>query len=152
MTPNPDSPTGTAPEAVKAFKPSTLVAGIPLVPLPADFQGKWVVLDDDQETIRAVADTFPEILGLAQQLGLVDSVIERAPGLHPTVARRPFELLLGESANVLEDVQRTIPDADQWLDTPNTRLWCKKPRELVGTPQEGQLRYLLRGIWSGITS
>lgn len=79
MTPNPDSPTGTAPEAVKAFKPSTLVAGIPLVPLPADFQGKWVVLDDDQETIRAVADTFPEILGLAQQLGLVDSVIERAP-------------------------------------------------------------------------
>ncbi len=124
----------------------------PEVPVPPDLQGRWIAWDEDQDEILAIADTYPELLERVQRMGLVDPIIERAPGLHPAVTSRPFELLEGESADILKDVHETIPDAEQWLDTPNTRLGCKKPRDLIGTAQERQLRYLLRGIWSGITS
>ena len=73
-----------------------------------------------------------------EELGLVGPIIERAPGLYPADLDVPVKLLDGESADILNDVRETIPDADQWLDTPNTRLWYKRPRELIGTPGERQ--------------
>jgi hypothetical protein len=122
------------------------------VSLPPDLQGRWVAWDENQEKVLAVADTYPELMESVQRNGLADPIIERAPGFHPTVANMPFKLLDGESSDILKDVGETIPNADEWLDTPNTRLGCHKPRDLIGTAQEQQLRYLLRGIWSGITS
>jgi hypothetical protein len=115
----------------------------------AEVLGKWVAWDENQETVLAVADSYSELMRCIDEFRLVDPIIERTPGLHADV---PLELLEGESADILKDVRETIPDAEQWLDTPNTRLWYKRPRELIGTPDERQLRYLLRGLWSGITS
>lgn len=124
----------------------------PSVPDLNDYQGMWIAWDDEQENILASADTYPQLMERIAALGLNDPVVETAPGLHPAVAARKFTLFSDESPNILDDVRKTIPDPEEWLDTPNTRLWCKKPRELIGTSDEVQLRYLLRGIWSGITS
>ena len=120
--------------------------------LPAEVSGKWIAWDENQEAVVAAADTYPELMQLIAEIGLAEPIIERAPGVHPALQEMPVELLEGESADILKDVRETIPGADEWLDTPNTRLWCKKPRDLIGTPQERHLRYLLRGLWSGITS
>jgi hypothetical protein len=122
------------------------------VPVPADLQGKWIAWDENQETVVAAADTYPELRERVKEMGLLDAMIERAPGIHPADSGMRLGLVEGESPDILRDVRDTIPDAEQWLDTPNTRLRFNRPRDLVGTPQEGRLRYLLRGIWSGITS
>jgi hypothetical protein len=119
---------------------------------PAGYEGKWIVRRQNDERILGAADTYPEILELAKRLGRADLVVERAPGIDPDVAAKPFELLNGESPDIEKDIRETIPDADRWLDSPNAQLWFQKPRDLIGTPQERELRYLLRGIWSGITS
>ena len=114
--------------------------------------GQWVAWDKHQEHVLAAADTYPEMMARISELGLGDPVVEKAPGIHPLVAAKEFTLLPNESSDIIDDVRMTIPDPDLWLDTPNTRLWCEKPRDLIGTEQERQLRYLLRGIRSGITS
>jgi hypothetical protein len=120
--------------------------------LPNAHSGQWVAWDADRKQLLAVADTYAEIMRRVADAGAVDPVVEKAPGFHPEVAARPFTLLEDESTVILDDVRKTIPDPEQWLDTPNTRLWCQKPRDLIGTPQERYVRYLLRGIRSGITS
>jgi uncharacterized protein (DUF2384 family) len=45
-----------------------------------------------------------------------------------------------------------IPDSDRWLDTPHTWFGGRKPRELIGTQDERELRNLIRGIRYGITA
>ena len=115
-------------------------------------RGRWIAWDENQESILAYADTYPEIMARVEELRLVNPFVERAPGLHPSVAEKPFEIREGESPDVLNDVRETIADADGWLDTPNTQLGYEKPRTLIGTTQEEQLRDILRGIWSGISS
>jgi hypothetical protein len=45
-----------------------------------------------------------------------------------------------------------IPNAEAWLDSPNISLGGEKPRELIGTDMEPEVRYLLRGIKDGITT
>src|SRR5262249_54019712 len=117
--------------------------------IPSEYSGKWLAWDADHKSILAAADTYPEIMAFVAQAGQPDLRVERARGLHPAVAEHPFVLLEDESPDVLDDVRKTIPDPEEWLDTPNTRLWCRKPRELIGTPQEKYLRYILRGIRSG---
>ncbi len=120
--------------------------------LPPEYHGKWIAWDEKQEQVVAADDTYLGLLHRVEQMGLVDPQIERAPVVDSALAEAPLALLEGESPDILEDLRQTIPDTDEWLDTPNTRLWFKKPRELLGTPQERQLRDLLRGIWSGVTS
>jgi hypothetical protein len=116
------------------------------------YSGRWIAWNPDGETIAAVADTYGELMKIVADKELIDPAIEKAPGIHPALASRPFELMQGESADILQEIRQTIPDPDQWLDTPNARLWCQKPRELIGTSQEPYLRSMLRGIGSGITS
>lgn len=115
-------------------------------------RGKWIATDDERRTIYAAADTFGELMTIIAKMGLDDPVIERAPGLLPAVEARVDQLLPGESDDLREDIKATIPNAAQWLDTPNAYLWCRKPRELLHTPEEEFVRSLLRGIQSGITS
>jgi hypothetical protein len=65
---------------------------------------------------------------------------------------RKSDLLPGEHRDVVQDVKSVIQDADTWLDTPNDRLGGQKPRDLINTPDEIQLRYLVRAIkYGGIT-
>lgn len=64
------------------------------------------------------------------------------------LVRKP-DLLDGEHRDVVEDVKGVVKDPDTWLDTPNDRLGGQKPRDLINTPDEIQLRYLVRAIKSG---
>lgn len=114
--------------------------------------GSWIAWNKARRIPIAIADTYAAALRQATDAGEAEPEIERASGIHPTAASRPFTLLEDESTNVIEDVRRIIPDAEDWLDTPNTHLWFEKPRDLIGTSREQQLRYLLRGIRNGITT
>jgi len=58
-------------------------------------------------------------------------------------------LLPGEHKDILIDVLDLIPDPDAWLDTPNARFAGDKPRELIGTDREWNLRNMLRAIKYG---
>jgi hypothetical protein len=49
-------------------------------------------------------------------------------------------------------IAEVVADPDQWMDTPNDQLGGCKPRELIGTSREGQLRNLARSIKIGMFS
>ena len=117
-----------------------------------EFKGHWIAWDDEHRAILASSDSFNGLMRKVEDQGLDNPEIERVPGLLPGVAEKSSELFQGESEDLLEDIKETIPDAEEWLDTPNARLWCQKPRDLIRTPKEEFVRSLLRGIRSGITS
>jgi hypothetical protein len=117
-----------------------------------EHSGKWIAWRPTDKVVLAAADTYAEIMQAVGDPVPADLVIEKAPGVHRAVAERKFQLLDDESPDILEEVRSTIPDADRWLSTPNTRLWFEKPRDVIGTPREVYVRYLLRGIRNGITS
>jgi hypothetical protein len=43
----------------------------------------------------------------------------------------------------LELIEEVVPNAQQWLNTPNTRFGLRAPKELIGTPQESVLRTIV---------
>lgn len=43
----------------------------------------------------------------------------------------------------LELIEEIVPDAQQWLNTPNTLFDARSPRELLGGPHEQALRNLV---------
>ncbi len=114
--------------------------------------GKWIAWDEEHETILASADTYPELMNIVEEQGLDSPDIDRAPGLLAGVAAKPQTAHPGNAADLLEEIKATLPNAEEWLDTPNARLWCEKPRDLIHTPKEEFVRSLLRGIRSGIMS
>ena len=114
--------------------------------------GMWIAWNKEHRTVIAITDTYGEALRQATDSGESDPEIEKAPGIHPAVAARPFTLLEDESPKVIDDVKRIIPNADEWLATPNINLSFEKPQDLINTDAEHHLRYLLRGIRTGITS
>jgi len=78
--------------------------------------------------------------------------VKKAPGVSPKAARKPFAILEVESPNILDDVRKVFPDSKAWLDAPNDSLGGEKPRDLIGTEREWEVRQLLRGIEDGITT
>lgn len=120
--------------------------------LPSQYPGMWIAWNDDDSAVVAATNTFPEMLERVAELGLSNPTIEIAPGIHPSVAASQFDLLPDESPSIEIDVRKTIPDADEWLDTPNTRIGGKKPRDLIGTPREERVRDIIRSIRGGITT
>jgi hypothetical protein len=89
---------------------------------------------------------------MAQALaaGESDPYVRKAPGVSPNASRKPFRLLEDESPNILDDIQKVIPDPEAWLDAPHALLGGAKPRDLIGTEREREVRSLLRGIKYGI--
>lgn len=142
----------TQPESNEISVKEDHVQRCPNIPPPADLAGKWIAVDDDQERVLAWADTFPQLLELIEQKGLGDPEIHIAPGFPPNFYENAAKLLEGESPEILTDIYKTIPEAEQWLNTPNDYFGSKAPRELIGTPNEWQLRFMLRRIWYGCYS
>lgn len=68
----------------------------------------------------------------------------------PVTLAAPYPLMPGESADILVDVANLIPNAEQWLDAPNSHFALQTPRSLIGTEQEGLLRELLRALQYGL--
>jgi hypothetical protein len=63
-----------------------------------------------------------------------------------------YHLLPHESPDILVDVRAIIPDAELWLDTPNTVFMGDAPRSLIGTDREIRLRDVLRATMFGLYS
>jgi hypothetical protein len=146
------------PEPAGSSAPGRAEFPIPHRPVtedPMEIAGRWIAWDRGHKRMIAVADTYADVLRQVTVAGEGEAVVEKAPGIHSSVAERRFTLLEDESPNILDEVKAVCSgfiDPDEWLDTPNTRLWCKRPRELIGTEEEKNIRYLLRGIKNGITT
>jgi Protein of unknown function (DUF2384) len=84
--------------------------------------------------------------------GESDPYVKKIPGVSPEGARKPFVVLEDESPNIIDDVSKFVPNAEVWLDSPNSFLGGEKPRDLIGTEMEREVRDLLRGIKDGITT
>jgi hypothetical protein len=127
----------------------TLEVG-PIAEVMHKHPGSWFAWNKANGAVIAIADSSIELTKQVTNPDDPNLVIEVAPGVHPAVAARPFKLLKGESPNIIDDVAllwgRT---ADQWLDSPNRWFSARTPRELVGTPDEKYLRYLLRAVRNG---
>jgi len=59
-------------------------------------------------------------------------------------------LLEGEEADIRKEVRAVVPDPDRWLNLPNDQLGGLEPEKFIGTPQEEELRHLVRAIKHGI--
>ena len=117
-----------------------------------DYAGRWVAWTRDRQRVLAVADSFTDVMNQATQSGESDPYVKKIPGVSPEGARKPFVILEDESLNVVDDVSKVVPDPEAWLDSPNSLLGGERPRDLVGTEMEREVRYLLRGIKDGITT
>jgi Protein of unknown function (DUF2384) len=125
------------------------------VPVTEDLMqhaGRWVAWTRDRQRVLAVADSFADVMNQAIRSGEPDPYVKKVPGVSPEGARKPFVILDDESSNVVDDVSKLVPDADVWLDSPNGSLGGERPRDLIGTEMEREVRYLLRGIRDGITT
>jgi hypothetical protein len=125
------------------------------VPVTEDlmqYAGRWVAWTRDRRRILAVANSFADVVKQANRSGESDPYVKKVPGVSPEGIRKPFVILDDESTNIVEDVGKLIPDAEEWLDSPNSLLGGERPRDLIGTEMEPEVRYLLRGIRDGITT
>jgi Protein of unknown function (DUF2384) len=127
----------------------------PSVPVTEDlmqYEGRWVAWTRDRRRIVAVANSFADVVKQANRSGESDPYVKKLPGVSPEGIRKPFVILDDESTNIEEDVSKLIPDAEEWLDSPNSLLRGERPRDLIGTDMEPEVRYLLRGIRDEITT
>ena len=61
-------------------------------------------------------------------------------------------LFADESADLTQEVARSVADPEVWLHTPHAHLGGESPITLIGTPEERRLRDLLRAIKHGMVS
>ena len=117
-----------------------------------EYAGRWVAWTRDRQRVLAVADSFADVMNQAIRSGESDPYVKKVPGVSPDGARKPFVILEDESSNIVDDVSKVVPDSEAWLDSPNSSLGGERPRDLIGTEMEREVRYLLRGIRDGITT
>ena len=114
--------------------------------------GSWISWDRVKRKVFGIVLTWAEVRKHVPDPDDPNVEIDVAPGIHPLVAARRFELLNDESPNIIEDVEKLHGNADQWLDSPNRWFHGRTPRELLGTEEEIYVRYVLRAIRNGVTA
>jgi hypothetical protein len=125
---------------------------IPVTENLMEYAGRWVAWTRDRQRVLAVADSFTDVMDQAIRSGESEPYVKKLPGVSPESARKPFVLLEDESSNIVDDVRKEIPNSEAWLDSPNCWFGGEKPRDLIGTEMEREVRDLLRGIRDGITT
>jgi hypothetical protein len=125
---------------------------VPVTEDPMQHAGRWVAWTRDRQRVLAVADSFADVMNQAIRSGESDPYVKKVPGVSPEGARKPFVILEDESSNIVDDVGKVVRDAEVWLDSPNSSLGGDRPRDLIGTEMEREVRYLLRGMRDGITT
>ena len=125
---------------------------VPVMEDLMEYAGRWVAWTRDRQRVLAVADSFADVMNQAIRSGESDPYVKKIPGVSPEGARKPFVILEDESSNIVDDVSKVVPDPEAWLDSPNSSLGGERPRDLIGTEMEREVRYLLRGIKDGITT
>jgi hypothetical protein len=118
----------------------------------AQYPGRWVAWDRAKKRLLAVADSYAEVMEQVADSEVDDLVVEVMPGINPDAVLPPFTLIEGESPQILDDIRAMIPDWERWLDLPHIWFGGRRPRELLGTEDEKEIRYLLRGIRLGVMS
>ena len=52
--------------------------------------------------------------------------------------------------NLEDEIRRVVKDSNGWLDTPNDQLGGRKPGDMLHSPDEDELRDLIRAIIQGM--
>jgi Protein of unknown function (DUF2384) len=125
---------------------------IPVTETLMEYAGRWVAWTRDRQRVLAVADSFTDVMNQAIRSGESEPYVKKVRGVSPESIRKPFVLLEDESPNIIDDVRKVIPNSEAWLDSPNCWFGGEKPRDLIGTEMEWEVRDLLRGIRDGITT
>jgi len=131
------------------------LAGISLEPGRENFMehaGRWVAWTRDRQRVLAVADSFADVMQQALASGETAPYVKKTPRVAPDPAAAMAAILDDESPDIRDDISKLFPAADAWLDSPNSSLGGEKPRDLLGTAREREVRDLLRGIQDGITT
>jgi hypothetical protein len=131
------------------------LAGIQLEPVVEDLMehaGRWVAWTRDRQRVLAVADSFAEVMQQALASGETAPYVKKAPRVAPDPAATTVAILDDESPDIRDDISKLFPAPDAWLDAPNSFLGGEKPRDLIGTEREREVRDLLRGVQDGITT
>ena len=58
--------------------------------------------------------------------------------------------LEGEATDIRDEISSVVKDPELWLGLPNDQLGGKMPQDLIGTPEEENLRDLIRAIKHGV--
>lgn len=90
---------------------------------PNDYPGQWIAWDSAHENIIAAATNLRVLREEVEKLGETDPQIEHGP---PLPFKDADKLREGESPNIIDDIMTTIPDAEEWLQTPNIALWERR--------------------------
>ena len=53
------------------------------------------------------------------------------------------------TSDLMKDIEDTFADPEAWLNMPNLRLAGQKPIDLIGTPDEKLVRYIIDSIKYG---
>ena len=113
-----------------------------------EYAGRWVAWTRDRRRVVAVADSFAEVMDQAIRSGEPDPYVKKAPG----GAHKPVATLEDESSNIMDDVNKVVPDAEVWLDSPNSSLGGQTPARSHRHGDGARGAHLLRGIKYGITT
>lgn len=54
-----------------------------------------------------------------------------------------------ETADIRKLIMSVVPDAEQWMDTPNPNLGGMKPADMIGTDKEIYVRNMVRAARLG---
>ena len=57
-----------------------------------------------------------------------------------------------ETVDIRKLIMEVVPDAEQWMDSPNRHFGLMKPADLIGTDKEIHLRNLVRAVKLGMFS
>ena len=90
--------------------------------------GRRVAWTRDRQRVVAVADSFADVMSQAIRSGERDPYVKKLPGVSPGGARKPVVTLEDESSNIIDDVSKVVPDAEIWLDSPNSSLGGQRLR------------------------
>ena len=63
--------------------------------------------------------------------------------------QQPTDTSPDTTSDLLKDIEDTFADPEAWLNTPNLRLAGQKPIDLIGTPDEKLVRYIIDSIKYG---
>ena len=63
-----------------------------------------------------------------------------------------IKLFPNENPDLREEAKTVLPNGVAWLDTPNFLFEGRKPRELIGSPEEFRVRDVIRALKHGFVS
>ena len=116
--------------------------------------GTGFKIDDDPYLILRDHEAKKVIAQLVEELGHLHGSPSANSNTFPSDINfsplgekfRVIDFGLRTDGDLLSEIEDTMPDPEQWLNSPNGQLGGRKPIDLIGTPTEKTLRDLILAV------